>query len=199
MKSKSKGISRVTTPCKQKVLTPSFFLRADHPVWSARLVLSALLLGVVLVDIGCVKKVRTVNDNFYVINRRSGGAKPPATSGSTPVTTACKSTVSTTEGLKTQAGSGPRPKSSLSNAEILEEGNSTIAELLRKAQIDPNDPSVQSELGRAYYSLRMYSEALARYENALRLDPKNAVYHEQMGRLWRDWGYLQRGADVLKT
>src|SRR5215510_1981824 len=136
MKSKSKGISRVTTPCKQKVLTPSFFLRADHPVWSARLVLSALLVGVVLVDIGCVKKVRTVNDNFYVINRRSGGAKPPAASGSTSVA-ASQSKGSANEALKTQAGSGPRPKSSLSNAEILEEGNSTIAELLRKAQADP--------------------------------------------------------------
>jgi tetratricopeptide (TPR) repeat protein len=189
-------------PCKHKALPPSLCLRAlDHAVLRGirSLVLLALLLGVVLVDIGCVKKVRTVNDNFYVINRRSGGAKSPAASSPTPVATVSQSTGSASEALKSQVGSGPRPKSSLSNTEILEEGNSTIAALLRKAQTDPHDASLQSELGREYYRLRMYSEALARYENALRLDPKNAVYHEQMGRLWRDWGYLQRGVDVLKT
>src|SRR5262245_427747 len=38
----------------------------------------ALLSGVVLADAACVRNVRAVNDNFYVINRKAPSSKPPA-------------------------------------------------------------------------------------------------------------------------
>ena len=159
--------------------------------------LLVVVSSVVLADAACVRKVRTVNDNFYVINRKTSATKrPTALDPFLAVTPPPLDSVS--EALKIQASSGPRPKSLLSNAEILEEENSTISSLLRKAQADPMDASVHFQLGRAYHDFRLYDEALRHYQNALRLEPKNPVYYEQTGRLWRDWRSPQLGVDLVK-
>jgi len=156
------------------------------------------LLGVVLADVGCVRRVRTANDNFYVINRKTASTKLPPTDPK-PIVAQANPVLSdsATEVLKTQANGGLRAKSLLSNVAILEEENTRISSLLRKAQSDPSNASVQYELGRAYYDFRLYDEALRYYLNALQLEQK-PVYYEQMGRLWRDWGSLQQGADSVK-
>ena len=161
-------------------------------------VLLGFLLGVVLADVGCVRNVRTANDNFYVINRKTASTKLPPTDPN-PVLAHANPELSdpATEALKTQANGGLRAKSLLSNVAILEEENSRISSLLKKAQSDPSNASVQYELGRAYHDFRLYDEALRYYQNALQLEQK-PVYYEQMGRLWRDWGSLQQGADSVK-
>jgi len=159
--------------------------------------LLAVLSSVVLADAACVRKVRTVNDNFYVINRKTGAAKPPAAPDPILAVTTPQLSDSVSEALKIQASSGPRPKSLLSNAEILEEENSTISSLLRKAQTDPANASVHFQLGRAYHDFRLYDEALRHYQNALRLEPENPVYYEQTGRLWRDWRSPHLAVDLV--
>ena len=160
-------------------------------------VLLGFLLGVVLADVGCVRNVRTANDNFYVINRKTSSIKPPADPNPVLAHANPQLSDSATEALKTQVNSGPRAKTLHSNVAILEEENSRISSLLRKAQSDPSSASVQFELGRAYYDFRLYDEALRHYQNALELEQK-PVYYEHMGRLWRDWGSLQQGADSVK-
>jgi len=159
--------------------------------------LLAVLSSVVLAGPGCVRKVRTVNDNFYVINRKTGATKPPSAPDLVQTDKTLQLSDSASEALKI-ANIGPRPKSSLSNVEILEEENSTISSLLRKVQTDPANATVHFRLGRAYHDFRLYDEALRHYHNALRLDPKDPVYYEQTGRLWRDWGSLQLGVDLVK-
>ena len=160
--------------------------------------LLAVLSSVLLADVACVRKVRTVNDNFYVINRKTGATKPQAAPDPIRTVTTPQLSDSVSEALKIQANSRPRPKSLLSNAEILEEENSTISSLLRKAQTDPADASVHFQLGRAYHDFRLYDEALRHYQNALRLEPGNPVYYEQTGRLWRDWRSPHLGVDLVK-
>jgi tetratricopeptide (TPR) repeat protein len=141
----------------------------------------AVLSCVVLADAACVRKVRSVNDNFYVINRKTGATRLPAAPD-----------------LNLAVTTTPQPMSMLSNAEILEEENSTISSLLRKAQTDPANASVHFQLGRAYHDFRLYDEALRHYQNALRLEPENPNYHEQTGRLWRDWRSPHLGVDLVK-
>ncbi|MGH9428920.1 MAG: tetratricopeptide repeat protein, partial [Terriglobia bacterium] len=160
--------------------------------------LLAVLSSVVLADVACVRKVRTVNDNFYVINRKTSATKPPA--GSDPVLAVANPQLSNSasEALQTQANSGPRPKSLLSNVDILEEENSRISSLLRTVQTGPANAPVHYQLGRAYHDFRLYDEALRHYRNALQLEPDNPIYYEQTGRLWRDWGSLQLGVDLVK-
>src|SRR5690349_101865 len=88
--------------------------------------LLAVLSGAILADVACVKNVRTANDNFYVINpKRSSSVRSVVPDLVHPST-------SVDEASKSQADSGPRPKSVLSNLGILEEENSTISSLLRK-------------------------------------------------------------------
>jgi tetratricopeptide (TPR) repeat protein len=159
--------------------------------------LLVFLSGVVLADVACVRKVRAVNDNFYVINRKTSPTRPPAQPDLLPAQANTQLPDSTTEALKTQANSRLRPKSLLSNVVILEEENPGISSLLRTAQTDPANGSIQYQLGRAYHDFRLYDEALRHYQNALQLEQK-PVYYEQMGRLWRDWGSLQQGADLVK-
>src|SRR5512147_3221060 len=112
-------------------------------------VLLGFLLGVVLADVGCVRNVRTANDNFYVINRKTSSIKP--TADPNPVLAHANPELSdpATEVLKTQANGGLRAKNLLSNVAILEEENSRISSLLKKAQSDPSNAPVQYELGRA--------------------------------------------------
>ncbi len=158
---------------------------------------ASLLASIVVADTACVRNVRTANDNFYVINRKAGVAKVSRPSAPTlPVVTPQLSDA-TKEALPIQASRAPRPKSLLSNAEILEEENSRISFLLRKVQGEPSNGAASFELGRAYHEFRLYDEALRHYQNALRLEPKNPVYLEQTGRLWRDWGSLQVGVDLV--
>jgi len=159
--------------------------------------LLAFLSVVVLADVACVRKVRAVNDNFYVINRKTSSTKPPAEPDPLLAHANPLPSDSATEALKTQANSRLRPKSLLSNVAILEEENPWISSLLRTAQTDPANGSVHYQLGRAYHDFRLYDEALRHYQNALQLEQK-PVYYEQMGRLWRDWGSLQQGADLVK-
>jgi tetratricopeptide (TPR) repeat protein len=157
----------------------------------------ALLSGVVLADTACVRKVRAVNDNFYVINRKTPSSKPPAEPDQLHAHANPQLSDSATEALKAQASGQPRPKSLLSNAMILEEENPTISSLLQTVQTDPANASVHYQLGRAYHDFRLYDEALRHYQKALQLEQK-PIYYEQMGRLWRDWGSFQQAADSVK-
>ncbi len=160
--------------------------------------LLTVLSSVVLANAACVRKGRTVNDNFYVINRKTSATKPPAAPDPIPAVTTPRLSDSASEALKIQASSGPRPKSLLSNVEILEEENATISSLLQKVQTDPENASVHFQLGRAYHDFRLYDEALRHYQSALRLEPGNPVYYEQTGRLWRDWRSNDLGVDLVK-
>jgi tetratricopeptide (TPR) repeat protein len=152
----------------------------------------AVLSGAILADVACVKNVRTVNDNFYVINRKRSSNMQPVAPDPVPHPSA-----SSAETSKSQASSGPRPKSVLSNLGILEEENSTISSLLRKVQSDPANALAHFQLGRAYHDFRLYDEALRHYQRALELE-QNPVYYEQTGRLWRDWGSFELGANLVK-
>jgi tetratricopeptide (TPR) repeat protein len=151
----------------------------------------AVLSGAILADVACVKNVRTANDNFYVINpKRSSSVRSVVPDPVHPST-------SVDEASKSQADSGPRPKSVLSNLGILEEENSTISSLLRKVQTDPEDALAHFQLGRAYHDFRLYDEALRHYERALELE-QNPIFYEQTGRLGRDWGSCELGANLVK-
>lgn len=160
--------------------------------------LLVFLSGVVLADVACVRKVRTVNDNFYVMNRKTAATKPSAAPSSIPAVATPQLSDAATEVLKVQANSGPRVKSSLSNVGILEEENSQISSLLRAAQTEPENASVHYELGRAYHDYRVYDEALRHYQDALKLEPENPRYYEQIGKLWRDWGSLELGVNLVR-
>ena len=149
------------------------------------------LCSIALADGACVRTVRTTNDSFYIINRKTSSSKRSATPDPT-------AQLSNSAGAAlTQGSSGPHPKSSLSNVGILEDENPTISSLLGKVQTDPANASVHFRLGRAYHDLRLYDEALRHYQSALRLEQKPA-YYEQIGRLWRDSGSLQQAADLVK-
>jgi len=165
-----------------------------HQVALGFMALSTLILA----DVACVRKSRTINDNFYVINNKTSATKLPPVPDPVPTVASPPPSDSTSEAVKTQATAGPRPKSSLSNAGILEEENSLIASLLRTVQTDPANASAHFQLGRAYHDFRLYDEALRHYQSALRLEPENPVYYEQTGRLWRDWRFLQPGLDSVK-
>ena len=79
--------------------------------------------------------------------------------------------------MKIQASRAPRPKSLLSNAEILEEENSQdFFSLAESADRTLPMRSAYFQLGRAYHEFRLYDEALRHYQNALRLEPENPVY-----------------------
>ena len=159
----------------------------------------ALLSLVVMADTACVRNVRTVNDNFYVINRKAGVAKISAAPAPTLPPPATQQLSDSKDVLSIQPSRGPRSKNLLSNAEILEEENSKISFFLRKAQEEPTNAVASFELGRAYHEFRLYDEALRHYQNALRLEPRNPVYLEQTGRLWRDWGSLRVGVDLVNS
>ena len=164
-----------------------------------RVALGLIVLSIfILADVACVRKTRTINDNFYVINRKTTPTKLPPVPDPVPTVASPPPSDSTSEAVETQASAGPRPKSSLSNVGILEEENSLIASLLRRVQTDPADASAHFQLGRAYHDFRLYDEALRHYQNAMRLEPENPVYYEQIGRLWRDWRSLQPGLDSVK-
>ena len=158
-----------------------------------------LLFLVVVADTACVRNVRTSNDNFYVINRKAGVAKVSTPSAPALPLVTPQLSDPTTESSLIHASRGPRPKSLLSNAEILEEGNPAISFLLRKVQAEPANAEASFELGRAYHEFRLYDEALRHYQNALRLEPRNPVYLEQTGRLWRDWGSLRVAVDLVNS
>ena len=152
----------------------------------------------ILADVACVRKTRTINDNFYVINRKTSATKLPPVPDPVPTVASPLPSDSTSEAVKTQVSAGPRPKSLLSNVGILEEENSLIALLLRKVQTDPENASAHFQLGRAYHDFRLYDEALRHYQSALRLEPDNPVYYEETGRLWRDWRSLEAGLGSVK-
>src|SRR5688572_17924735 len=96
-----------------------------------------LLFLVVVVDTACVRNVRTSNDNFYVINRKAGVAKVSKPSAPALPLVTPQLSDPTTESSLIHASVGPRPKSLLSNAEILEQGDPTISFFLRKVQAEP--------------------------------------------------------------
>jgi tetratricopeptide (TPR) repeat protein len=160
--------------------------------------LSILLSGVVLADVACVRNIRAVNDNFYVLNRKTAAPKPTALPEPGPPVTSRQLSNSKTEGLAVESDSSPRPKSSLSNVGILEQDNPRISSLLREAQIHPGSASIRYQLGRAYHDFRLYDEALRYYQIAVQLEPNNPLYYEQTARLWRDWGSLELGVDLAK-
>ena len=159
----------------------------------------SLLSLIVFGSTACVRNVRTANDNFYVINRKVGVTKASTPSGPTFPLVSPQLPDATAQTLPGQASTAPRPKSSLSNAEILEEEDSRISFLLRKTQAEPTNAAASFELGRAYHEFRLYDEALRHYQNALRLEPRNPVYLEQTGRLWRDWGSLRVGVELVNS
>ncbi|MCI0422976.1 MAG: tetratricopeptide repeat protein [Acidobacteria bacterium] len=157
----------------------------------------AMACGLVLMTGACVHKIRAVNDNFYVINR---SGKPPKLSFTHDLRLAPKSPrpLDSIETSESQASSRPRPKSLLSNAEILEDENSEMAALLRKVKSDPANAGVHSQLGRAYHEFRIYDEALWHYQKAIQLEPENPGHYEQAGRLWRDWQSPQQGVSLVQ-
>ena len=167
--------------------------------YKGRVALGLIALSIlILADVACVRKSRTINDNFYVINPKTRATKLPSVPDPAPTVASPPLSDSTSEAVKIQASAGPRPKSSLSNVGILEEENSLIASLLQTVQADPANASAHFRLGRAYHDYRLYDEALRYYQSALRLEPENPVYYEQTGRLWRDWRSLQAGLDSVK-
>jgi len=218
MRSKSYKDKRFITPCE--LSAPSCFIglarfwtlldavpgtlsglsraRLDALSRQARsALLMSLLAGIVFACTGCVRKSRTLNDNFYVLSRQPGAARhaapDPATHGTTQ-----ESSDPASESLKVQVRNGARPKSLLSNVGILEEENSAISSLMRQAEDDPSNASVHFQLGRAYQEYRLYDEAVRHYQNALQLEPENPAFYEQMGRLWRDWQSPNLGSELVK-
>ena len=199
MKSGLRKRKELSSRCEKPTRSPSvsqfspLFPRSSRFERTPQIRAALLVAIIVLIEMACVRNVRTLNDNFYVLNHKAGTKRPSLAPSPTPAVAPPSPSNSAV-----QPSSGPRPKSLLSNTGILEEEDPTISSLVRKAKADPADASVQFELGRAYHDYRLYDVALLHYQNALRLEPENPVYYEHAGRLCRDGLYLDSGLDWVK-
>ena len=63
--------------------------------------------------------------------------------------------------------------------------------MLQIAALNPHDGDAQYQLGLIYQQRRRYSEAIERFENAVRIDPTEADAHFQLGRIARAQGHPQ--------
>lgn len=63
--------------------------------------------------------------------------------------------------------------------------------MLEIAAVNPHDGGAQYQLGLIYQQRRQYSEAIQRFQNAVRIDPKETDAHFQLGRIAREQGRLK--------
>ena len=66
---------------------------------------------------------------------------------------------------------------------------------LEAAAVNPHDGEAQYQLGLIFQQRRNYTEAIPRFQNAVRIDPTETDAHFQLGRILRDQG---RTDDALK-
>ena len=67
--------------------------------------------------------------------------------------------------------------------------------MLEASALNPHDGEAQYQLGLIYQQRRNYTEAIERFQNAVRIDPTETDAHFQLGRIAREQG---RTADALK-
>jgi tetratricopeptide (TPR) repeat protein len=67
--------------------------------------------------------------------------------------------------------------------------------MLEASALNPHDGEAQYQLGLIYQQRRNYTEAIERFQNAVRIDPTETDAHFQLGRIARDQG---RTDDALK-
>lgn len=74
-----------------------------------------------------------------------------------------------------------------------------LPELQKKAQQDPNNISVQQQLGVAKYATGDLQGAKDAYEKASSLDQNNAVIHNNLGNTYRDLGNYAQAESEYRT
>jgi tetratricopeptide (TPR) repeat protein len=160
--------------------------------------LALLSLFLLLLNSACTKGVRRVsNDNFYIIKATNGvRAKKPA-----PPATPHEDASSKNE--RFQRSKALNAKTSIANADVLEQKHPVVASLIEKIEHNPNDPQNHYELALVYHRLRVFDKALSEYEKAIQSYPENPAFYEGVGRLWRDWdtpasgiGHLQKALEL---
>lgn len=151
------------------------------------------LLFLPLLNSACVKSVHSVsNDNFYVIKATKGArAKKPVYQAALHEDNSPKG-----EGFK--ASKTVTPKTSVTNADVLEQKDPVVASLIEKIEHNPNDPRNHYELALVYHRLRVFDKALPEYEKAIESSPEIPAYYEGVGRLWRDWDNPKSAIEYLK-
>jgi tetratricopeptide (TPR) repeat protein len=74
----------------------------------------------------------------------------------------------------------------------MREYEKSIADGRRAAALDPANPDVHLELGRALHQLRRFREAIAEYDEAIRLVPRGdvrvGVYYHNRSYAWAGMG-----------
>ena len=85
-----------------------------------------------------------------------------------------------------------REKTMAVGAELAEQWSPSLAAALSQNAALPTVQS-QLELAHAYYSLGILDKASDLYEAVARREPRRAAAWDGMARIWRDWGYPQRG------
>ncbi len=143
---------------------------------------SPLFFCLLISEFACMKSVHSVgDDNFYIVKTTNG----------LPAKDRPHRAISHEE-------ASVNAKTSISNADVLEQKHPAVASLIKRIQADPNDPQGHYELASAYHRLQIFDKALLEYEKAIEVGPKNAQYCEGVGRLWRDWGMPKSGIDYLQ-
>lgn len=160
-------------------------------------VTSLVVMLMLALSPACVRRTgRTLNNNFYVIQNK-GRERAVNYNAMLPRNDPQLSN-SISQTLKAQANNSPARKDSISNAEILEKDNPEFSDLLARAKERDVSGDVYFRLGKAYHQFRVYEEAQRFYQKAIQLEPENASYHEQFGRLWRDWGAPELGINSVQ-
>jgi tetratricopeptide (TPR) repeat protein len=137
----------------------------------------------------CVKNIRTVgNDNFYVLNgeKKKSSQKTQLHSGMTrPIS-------------KTPDPEGSKAKTNITNGDVVEEHDPTLASLIEKEKSDPTNAENHFQIASIYHRYRIFDVAYSEYQKAIERDAGNPVFYEGLGRLWRDSGAPQLGISVLE-
>jgi tetratricopeptide (TPR) repeat protein len=93
------------------------------------------------------------------------------------------------------------PEDSIGSSEpLFEEAPSRseyVLELERKASRDPDDETIWTELGNAYFDGDQYLEAIDAYRRALEIDPGNANVWTDMGIMYRRIGEYREAVEAF--
>ncbi len=160
---------------------------------------ASVLVVLSLPGCACVRKMgSTINDNFYILRNPSNksGKKGAHEVLSDAQMRGLSQSIKQT--MKTQKENIPHDKTTLSNADVLENEVPALSALIKEAKNDPRNTQVHFKLAQTYHQYRAYEEARIEYQKAIDLDPHNPIFFESMGRLWRDWGAPQLGMNALQ-
>jgi tetratricopeptide (TPR) repeat protein len=96
-------------------------------------------------------------------------------------------------GMRLQPKTALQPKSAPGTLmPTLESTDKELAAALLRAEIAPG-PAAYRQVAREYRRVGVLDQAHEYFTRAVQLDPADAVSHENLARIWRDWGTPQFG------